>query len=107
MGNLKVNESGHQQRDSLVVTYFEPVVVDDDDEEENKEESKVMVALNADGFTYNAESGKYCISLSNVRVIKSDLYGNTVTIEIDEKGVNKEKSDEVENSEEDENGGDL
>merc|ERR1712228_943594 len=67
---------------------------DDEVEEEKKEETKIVVAVSADSFIYDAETKKYTLTLKGVaRVIKSDLHAKTVTIEIDEAAVNKDKSD--------------
>ena len=95
---MKVQENTRltvSERDSIVVTYFkaEPEKEASAEQQEEKKEPKIQVSLNADAFTYNEATKKYSISLSNVRVIKSDFYGNSVTIEIDEKLINKEKSD--------------
>ena len=94
------NTGKHALQDSLGSTYFdandavEQENARKDDNEDKKEEPKIMVALNADGFVYDAETKKYTLTLKGVaRVIQSDFYGKTVTIEIDEGAVNKEKSD--------------
>merc|ERR1712228_157545 len=97
------NENKENGADSLNVEESADKNVDANDivpeqdgevEEEKKEETKIVVAVSADSFIYDAETKKYTLTLKGVaRVIKSDLYEKTVTIEIDEAAINKDKSD--------------
>merc|ERR1712187_917298 len=65
-----------------------------EEEKDAKDETKIVVAVNADSFVYDAETKKYRLTLKGVAaVVKSDLDTKTVTIEIDESAVNREKSD--------------
>merc|ERR1712228_1065545 len=86
--SLNVEESADKNVDANDIVPEQ----DDEVEEEKKEETKIVVAVSADSFIYDAETKK--LTLNGVaRVIKSDLHAKTVTIEIDEAAVNKDKSD--------------
>ena len=83
------------ERDSIIVTYFKAPDPEPEELPEKDESPTIEVCLNVKSFVYNQSTNKFTIKLENAKVIRSDYYGGSVTLEMDENVVNKQKSDDV------------